>query len=406
MKLNRITWSIIFVIMAQFGTAIVPPLRQLMWVFNFLALLLLPYQYLAGLKFIFPRASVYAYFMLIAVNLGLIIAGIFFPHGQSLQAIIGNPVFLGFHVVPLFAVLALSDRIYQAMFRSFKYVILFSFLVGIAFKAISLSQGCVYFFIVFFPYIKIRKYRYFFSTMVILLGLMTSMLFGMRMVFLAVLFFIASIVTLRLMPSFEGFRKRARIATFLLIFTPFTCFIIAITTGYSVFRISEEFQFLADSDQGSNDTRTFVWEETLVDLVNNDAILFGKGMAGTIKTRLPSFVDETIVKGQRLFVEPAFLELIRRGGLILTMLNFIILVWAVWYACLYSKNRFLLLACMALSFFFLLSFIGHFAMLSFEYLTYWVLIGLCLSKKANSYNDDQIYELIHTGKLQSKHGDS
>lgn len=406
MIINKTTWVVLCIIVAQFIGAMVPALRQASWSLNILAFTLLPFQNLFVLNKHFTRSYIYIYLLLLAVNVSLIVRGILIPNGQTMQSIIGNPVFTSFHLLPLFALLIWSDKILMIIYKSFKYVIIISLLVGIVFRSISLSNGCVYFFIILFPYIHLRKVKLFYTSLTIILGLMVSMLLGMRMVFMGVVFIGGTILLLNTAFSLDGLRRRTKMASFVLIFTPFSLFMIAVSTGYSIFGISEEFQFLADSDQGSNDTRTFVWEETLLDLKQNNAVLFGKGMSGTIKTRLPSFVDETIRNGRRLFVESAFLEHFRRGGLIFTLLNFVTLIWAVWYASVNSRNRLLLLATMALTFFFFLSFIGHIAALSHEYIMYWILIGLCLSKKWNSYTDDQIYELVHTGKLRDKNGDT
>lgn len=400
MRINKTTWVLIFVIAAQFIGAMFPALRQASWGMNILAFMLLPFPCLFILNSHFTKPYIYLYLLLLSVNFSLIIRGILIPNGQTMQSIIGNPVFTSFHLLPLFMLLVWSDKILMIVYKSFKYVIIISLLVGLIFKSISLSNGCVYFFIVFFPYIRLRKVKLFYTSLAVILGLMVSLMLGMRMVFMGVIFIGGTILLLNTAFSQEGLRRRTKLASFILIFMPFSLFMIAVTTGYSIFRISEEFQFLADSDQGSNDTRTFVWEETLMDLKQNDAILFGKGMSGTIKTRLPSFVDETIKNGRRLFVESAFLEHFRRGGLVFSMLNFVTLIWAVWYASVHSRNKFLLLVTMALTFFFFLSFIGHIAALSHEYIIYWILIGLCLSKKWNNYTDDEIYELIHTGKLR------
>jgi len=403
-SINKTTWCLIFIIVAQFGASIFPEMRQATWSLNILAFLLLPYRYLFGLRSQFANQFGYLYLLLLAVNLSLIVRGLLMPNGQTLQSIIGNPVFISFHALPLFALLATSDRIVNVIYKTFKYIIVISLFVGLIFKSISLSNSCVYFFIVFFPYIKLRRTKYFYSSLVVFLGLMVSLMLGMRMVFMAVLFFTGSIYLLKTSSSLERLRSKTSLISFILIFTPFSMFMIAVTTGYSIFNISNEFQFLSDSDQGSTDTRTFVWEETLLDIIDNDAIIFGKGMAGTIKTRLPSFVDATIKNGKRLFVESAFLEHFRRGGFVFALLNFIVLVWAVWNASRKSQNNFLLLAAMSLTFFFMLSFIGHIAMLSHEYIIFWILIGLCLSKKWNRYTDEQIYELMHTGKLIEKNG--
>ncbi len=400
MIINKTTWVLIFIIAAQFFGAMFPSMRQATWGLNILALMLLPLPSLFVLNTHFTKPFIYIYLLLLTVNFSLIVRGILIPNGQTMQSIIGNPVFTSFHLLPLFALLVWSEKILMIVYKSFKYVIIVSLLVGLIFQSISLSNGCVYFFIIFFPYIRLHKVKYFYTSLAIILGLMVSLMLGMRMVFMGVVFIGATIMLLNTALSLDGLRRRTTIASFLLIFAPFSLFMVAVTTGYSIFTISEDFQFLADSDQGSNDTRTFVWEETLTDLKQNNAIMFGKGMSGTIKTRLPSFVDATIRNGRRLFVESAFLEHFRRGGLIFTLLNFVTLIWAVWHANVHSRNKFLLLVTMALTFFFCLSFIGHIAALSHEYIIYWILIGLCLSKKWNSYTDDQIYELVHTGKLR------
>lgn len=394
MRVYKTTLIFILIISCQFLVYTLPALKQAFWMMNFLAFLLLPFHHLLRVKQHFTQPFTWLFIPMLLFNVFLVVKGVLSPNGQTVQSIVGNPAFTMYHLLPFFALVSISKLLPRLLLQSFQITIILSLLYAVLFQSVSLTSGCLYFFIAVYPYINNHKLRLVFASSVVILGLMASLMYGVRMLFIAVLFFAGVVLVNKYSPTFAVFRRRIRLICYVLIFTPFTLFLIAISTGYSIFNISEEFQFLADSDSGSNDTRTFVWTETLHDLVRNNAIYTGKGMSGKIKTELPSFVDPTVKNGERLFVESAFLDNIRRGGILLTLLNVSLLVVAVRYTLKNSRNSFLLFVASGLSFFFLLSFISHVASMSHEFFIFWVFLGLTASKYWNGLTDKEIYNSI------------
>lgn len=84
----------------------------------------------------------------------------------------------------------------------------------------------------------------------------------------------------------------------------------------SLFDVSN---YITTNTSGSiyEDTRTFVYYETIETLLQKNSLLIGLGLNGRILTTLQDFVDLTVDQnGARLFVEAGFLEYLKRGGIL------------------------------------------------------------------------------------------
>lgn len=98
--------------------------------------------------------------------------------------------------------------------------------------------------------------------------------------------------------------------------------------GYDVSLLNTStYDFQKENDDFYKDTRTFLYYETVNTLTDEDALLFGLGLNGRVKTELQDFVDQTVDNnGARSFVESGILEYMKRGGLVYTFLYIIILL--------------------------------------------------------------------------------
>jgi hypothetical protein len=345
------------------------------------------------------------YALLVGYNLYIIALALYNPLGQTTISVIGNPSFATFHLLPLFLLLAFTDKIPQVLGRWLVYMTMISLPLAFLLRSPGFVNAIMFFFIILFPYIKNQRQKIFYTGSVLVVGLLSSLAFGYRMMFISFIVFGIMLALHVTSGSIESFKAKARPVIIFCFTAPFVFLFIAISTGFSIFNISNEFEFLAQDEHGSEDTRTFVWKETLVDMKKSHALVTGKGMTGTIKTELPSFVDPTVVRGRRQFVEAGFLENLKRGGIVLAILNLALLLLAMWRVLTLSRNRLTVLAAMAISVHFVLSFIGHNPLFTAEYVVYWVLVGVCLSRRWNTYSDDEIYQIITTRNIHT-HGNT
>lgn len=98
--------------------------------------------------------------------------------------------------------------------------------------------------------------------------------------------------------------------------------------GYNISLLdTSTYNFQSANKDFYKDTRTFLYYETVNTLMDDDAMLFGLGLNGRIKTDLQDFVDQSVdSQGRRSFVESGILEYMKRGGLVYMLLYIFILL--------------------------------------------------------------------------------
>jgi hypothetical protein len=251
---------------------------------------------------------------------------------------------------------------------------------------------CLSFFVIFIPLITPKSKRIFYFSILILLSLYSAIILDARLDFIyTILISFLFLVSIRK----KAILKIAKIFYLTCLLFPLVNLAIGIQTGYSLFEISESLLFLKNEETGrSTDTRTFLYSEVLTDLSKHDALILGKGISGRIATMLSSSADPTVEKGERQFLEITFLEYMRRGGIIYTLLMYSIMLLAAYFPLKHAQNSILLYASMSIMIFFLTSFIGHDSIFSIQHVFLWIIIGICSSKKWNKLTDVEIKSLV------------
>ncbi|MGJ5642343.1 O-antigen ligase family protein [Formosa sp. S-31] len=364
---------------------------------NMLALFFLPYKRLFALKKHFYYPSILLFCVFLIFNIIIIILGIMNRGYNSIFTVLGNSGYTLYHCLPFFMLLSLAPYILKKTNMMIYWVLIISIpclLFLFSTSTANITNVVSYFFIAFIPFIENRKKRWLMFLLLIITSIINAFYVDNRSLFI-VTFLMGFIYCIyNFSPSLNTLKQIAKPFALTLLTIPFLFLSIGHFTGFSIFNLSEEFEFLASDKNTSKDTRTFIWKEVFNDLSKNEALLFGKGMNGTIKTELPSFVDPTVKDGKRQFLEAGFLEYLRRGGLIYAILE-TLLVWiAIFYAIKHSNNKFLIITAMALSTYFALSFIGITPAFSLESVTFWVLTGCCLSKENVKLTDKKILKQI------------
>lgn len=121
-------------------------------------------------------------------------------------------------------------------------------------------------------------------------------------------------------------RRLANWAAIATIVIPFYYFFLYVTTGFSIFdsELSSRSSSLGDN---SADTRTFLYEEILDDLQDTKTIWFGKGING--KYSSPFFSHNSGDNEERQNPEVGFLSYLLKGGIVYTVIVFLLLLLAV-----------------------------------------------------------------------------
>lgn len=151
------------------------------------------------------------------------------------------------------------------------------------------------------------------------------------------------------------------------------------------------------NDELATDTRTFLYVEMAQDLSNTNSWIWGKGAFSHYYSAY--FDDGYQGKYGRITSEVPFLNYLLRGGIIYTSLYFSLLLYAIWSALKYGKNKFIKSISIISTGWIFNSFIGDITGCTFYHIAFFVLVGCCLNKTWLNYTDEEIKKLLNFKSL-------
>ena len=143
----------------------------------------------------------------------------------------------------------------------------------------------------------------------------------------------------------------------------------------------------------TTDTRTFLYEEVIDDLKNSNSLWFGKGAMGKYHSAYFAQGVEGGDAADRINVEVGVLSMLLKGGIVNLVLNFILLLYAIYYA-FKSNNKFTEYLAILVLCHFLSLFIANIPQYSIFSFTIWIAIGGCLSVAVRKPSDKMIANTI------------
>lgn len=165
-----------------------------------------------------------------------------------------------------------------------------------------------------------------------------------------------------------------------------------VLTGYSVFDQSLASSYMSDfGADKTGDTRTFLYEEVIEDLTENDALILGKGINGTYYSSY--FDDKYSHEGEiRFIVEVGGLVYLLKGGLVQVILYMFLLIMAIYKCLLQSNAKFGVLLGLVLLSRYVLLFIEDMPIYDFYNIVMWLYIGFAFSITYYQVDDDWFEE--------------
>ena len=348
----------------------------------------------------FTKYTKILFYSLAAISIVQIIRSIFntdpsmYAFGNKWVTLFGNEYTALIFAPPLYLILSNIKQTLRFIIKaSFIYII--SCFVMLLIGKNSFAYVSV-FLLLFWPYVN-KKYK----LLIIFTYLMTlkMALDGVRMFAIITLFALASYFIVYILK--ERFIKLFIILTISSIPILFisTLFINDYTNeNGSYFQKLQ--QYLAEekgNDELATDTRTFLYVEMAQDLSNTNSWFFGKG---ALSYYYSFFFDKNNNgKYGRISSEVPFLNYLLRGGIISTSLYFSLLLYAVWCALKYGKNKFIKSTSIIITGWIFNSFIGDITGCTFYHMVFFVLVGCCLNKTWLNYTDEEIKKLLEFRSL-------
>jgi len=152
-----------------------------------------------------------------------------------------------------------------------------------------------------------------------------------------------------------------------------------------------------------DDSRTFLFQELFTDLSRAE-FYFGRGSLGTYYSpffeNIQRYLDYmgiiwyTQDSPTRITVEVGYLQMILKGGMLLFLLTFSMMIYAVYLAIFRSKNSFVRRLGIYILLITLLSLISFRPAFTPTFILLWMSIGTVLSKRNRNMSDEEINQLI------------
>lgn len=184
----------------------------------------------------------------------------------------------------------------------------------------------------------------------------------------------------------------------LLLISPVLFLFLGMFNIVNIFNIGDSFHNTFTVEYSSKrtlltqDTRTFIYRDALIDIDKKNAYLFGISAAGAHKTMLATLDDDYYehLKYGRLGSEVGILEYLLRGGLFYVILVFLLYYYSSKLAIQQSKNIFCKCLGVFVIFRWFFLFIESQPVLNLSNLSMFLAIGICLNPVIRNLSDDQM----------------
>jgi hypothetical protein len=244
--------------------------------------------------------------------------------------------------------------------------------------------------LVFIPYLK-KKWRLFFI-LIICISILSNI--GART---NIIKYVISILTLSL--YYVNFFLRPfflKIFLVLIVLIPVILFSLGLTNNYNIFNEFSNIEIynVEDTNSGTlksqtTDTRTFLYQEVMSDLINNNSLIFGKSPSKGYFTN--AFYDfGGAIENTRYKTEVNILNIFLFYGFFGVILYLLLLISICSLGLFKSKNRLAKMLAILLGSHLLISFIAESTTFNINIYFFWLFLGLVASKPFRTMDEHQI----------------
>lgn len=184
----------------------------------------------------------------------------------------------------------------------------------------------------------------------------------------------------------------------LLLATPLVLFSLGVSNTFNIFKIGEyiDIDITVDNtfEKGktenlSTDTRTFLYEETIMSSIEHDYWLFGNSLSQGYYAKMFAELDEVKGRGMRYSTEVCILNVYTNLGVVGIILYFSIFIYTIINVFINSCNKSLFVVAMLLSFRWFFSFLEEFTRFDLNNIYLWIEIAMCNSSYFLKMSDSQ-----------------
>lgn len=308
--------------------------------------------------------------------------------GNKWISLFGNDQFFFMLLIPLYMLIGTMDNVVRIIKR-YLYIMLLIGVWGIFFEQNIMSKS-LFLGAIFFPYVE-KKYQCLICVTILqaVIAAFYQIETSRTMIIVIALSITSYILVYKIYNTFI-----LKIYTIALIIIPVLyCLLTLFIPDFSIIEILLSYLTGQSSDTSfTTDTRSFLFWELASDLTESDAWIWGKGAYSAYYS---SFFDETGGDSEyRMAVEVTFLTYILRCGLLFIAIYYSLITIVVWKAINKGKSKFIRMCAVMGANWCLVSYISHLNGYNFIYVSLFILLGCCASKKWLQKSDNEIKQIF------------
>lgn len=180
------------------------------------------------------------------------------------------------------------------------------------------------------------------------------------------------------------YRSYFKHTVWIFILTPFILFYTGITGIFNIFETDKYLKNSTIKKESLTDTRTLVYFEALNSAVNNNYVIFGRGIGRGYQSAYQEAKTQDIKTASARIAnerqsEVGILNIFTWGGIIYIIIFSLMYFNAIYIGVYKSKNKYIRAISYYLVFYYLYSWIENFQSFSITFISSWFIIALCIS---------------------------
>ena len=346
--------------------------------------------------------SVRLIMLYIFLNIIIFVRGIFNSNSSQDWIVLFSSTIFTTTLFPLYIFTIKFDRLILIFRSILRIAIPLSFITYFfpptnGFMSFQHNISIVYLFVFFLPFVD-WKWKVF----IIFLGFI-GVTFDMTRRSFSINFLVSiCVLAIYISTNTNFFTKISKFFFITFVLSPILFLILGLTGSFNVFTVGEYFDNLVIGNHGNTrialvDSRTAIYSDVFGELRNRDAFIWGLGGGGKTKTSLSDNSNTLyyiLYKEGRRGTESGMLNYFQWGGIITAFVYWLLLTTASYKAIYKSKNGFLKMLGLFMSFKVAYSFIEDTINVQISSFYLMLMIGICFNKCIRNVENNKIKEMV------------
>lgn len=200
---------------------------------------------------------------------------------------------------------------------------------------------------------------------------------------------------------FDKLYQKLKHIVWVFVIAPFILLFLGLSGTFNVFEMNQYIKNKSVSEETITDTRTIVYTEVLSSAVNNNYVMWGRGIGrGYVSAfqekRSSDNRNATTLGSSERNSEVGMHNIFTWGGIVYVIIYSLMWCSVLYYGVYKSNNRYVRVVGFYLAFYYLYSWVENFQSFSIIFISSWLMVSLCLSPYFRRMNNLEFKKYIAT----------